>query len=107
MEELNISHTIISRAALVGLERAVREMKQAMRGVLSLAFAGYRLTTDHWLLIKMQTYYYVLASQSFLIEEEPLEEFWERTRHYHEREKKLILVGQATCLPGSTWNGRG
>jgi pyridoxine 5-phosphate synthase len=34
MEELNIGHTIISRAALVGIERAVREMKQAMRGIL-------------------------------------------------------------------------
>ena len=34
MEELNIRHTIISRAALVGLERAVREMKQAIRGEL-------------------------------------------------------------------------
>jgi pyridoxine 5-phosphate synthase len=32
MEELNIGHTIISRAALVGMERAVREMKQAMFG---------------------------------------------------------------------------
>lgn len=32
MEELNIGHTIISRAALVGLERSVREMKQAIRG---------------------------------------------------------------------------
>jgi pyridoxine 5-phosphate synthase len=32
MEELNIGHTIISRAVLVGLERAVREMTQAMRG---------------------------------------------------------------------------
>lgn len=32
MEELNIGHTIISRAALVGIERAVREMKQAIRG---------------------------------------------------------------------------
>ncbi|MCW6034734.1 pyridoxine 5'-phosphate synthase [Spirulina subsalsa FACHB-351] len=32
MEELNIGHTIISRAVLVGLERAVREMKQAMFG---------------------------------------------------------------------------
>ena len=32
MEELNIGHTIISRAALVGLERAVRDMKQAIRG---------------------------------------------------------------------------
>lgn len=34
MEELNIGHTIISRAVLVGLERAVREMKQAMKGEL-------------------------------------------------------------------------
>lgn len=32
MEELNIGHTIISRAVLVGMERAVREMKQAMQG---------------------------------------------------------------------------
>ncbi|MGB3496005.1 MAG: pyridoxine 5'-phosphate synthase [Elainellaceae cyanobacterium] len=34
MEELNIGHTIISRAALVGIERAVREMKQAILGTL-------------------------------------------------------------------------
>jgi len=34
MEELNIGHTIVSRAALVGMERAVREMKLAMRGEL-------------------------------------------------------------------------
>jgi pyridoxine 5-phosphate synthase len=34
MEELNIGHTIISRAVLVGMERAVREMKLAMRGKL-------------------------------------------------------------------------
>jgi pyridoxine 5-phosphate synthase len=27
VEELNIGHSIISRAALVGLERAVKEMK--------------------------------------------------------------------------------
>jgi pyridoxine 5-phosphate synthase len=32
MEELNIGHTIISRAALVGLDRAVREMRQAILG---------------------------------------------------------------------------
>ena len=32
MEELNIGHTIISRAALVGIERAVREMKQIILG---------------------------------------------------------------------------
>jgi pyridoxine 5-phosphate synthase len=30
MEELNIGHTIVSRAVLVGMERAVREMKLAM-----------------------------------------------------------------------------
>lgn len=34
MEELNIGHSIISRAVLVGLERAVREMKLAIRGEL-------------------------------------------------------------------------
>lgn len=34
MEELNIGHTIISRAVLVGIERAVKEMKLAMRGKL-------------------------------------------------------------------------
>ena len=33
MEELNIGHTIVSRAALVGMERAVREMKQAIEGL--------------------------------------------------------------------------
>lgn len=31
IEELNIGHSIIARAVLVGLERAVREMKQAIR----------------------------------------------------------------------------
>ncbi|MGF1491851.1 MAG: pyridoxine 5'-phosphate synthase [Microcoleaceae cyanobacterium] len=34
MEELNIGHTIVSRAVLVGFERAVREMKQAILGKL-------------------------------------------------------------------------
>lgn len=33
MEELNIGHTIMSRAVLVGMERAVREMKQAIHGL--------------------------------------------------------------------------
>jgi pyridoxine 5-phosphate synthase len=32
MEELNIGHTIVSRAALVGMVAAVREMKQAIKG---------------------------------------------------------------------------
>ncbi len=32
MEELNIGHSIISRSVLVGLERAIREMKAAMKG---------------------------------------------------------------------------
>jgi pyridoxine 5-phosphate synthase len=32
IEELNIGHNIIGRASLVGMERAVREMIQAMGG---------------------------------------------------------------------------
>lgn len=32
MEELNIGHSIISRAVLVGLDRAIREMKAAIKG---------------------------------------------------------------------------
>lgn len=35
VEELNIGHSIISRAVLVGMERAVREMKLAIRGELA------------------------------------------------------------------------
>jgi pyridoxine 5-phosphate synthase len=31
VEELNIGHSIVGRAVLVGMERAVREMKEAMR----------------------------------------------------------------------------
>lgn len=31
VEELNIGHSIVSRAVLVGMERAVREMKEALR----------------------------------------------------------------------------
>jgi pyridoxine 5-phosphate synthase len=41
MEELNIGHTIISRAALVGIERAVREMKAAMGGNWSLVIGNW------------------------------------------------------------------
>ena len=38
----------------------------------------------------MTTYYYVLASKKFLIEEEPLEEvFKERNRNYLENEKEI------------------
>jgi hypothetical protein len=38
----------------------------------------------------MTTYYYLLASQRFLVEEEPLEEVLrERTRNYHEQEKEI------------------
>jgi pyridoxine 5-phosphate synthase len=33
MEELNIGHSIISRAVLVGIDQAIREMKSAMRGL--------------------------------------------------------------------------
>lgn len=35
IEELNIGHSIVSRSILVGLERAVREMKQAMTGAVT------------------------------------------------------------------------
>lgn len=38
----------------------------------------------------MQTYYYVLASEKFLCEEEPLDEvFKERRRHYQGQEKEI------------------
>jgi hypothetical protein len=38
----------------------------------------------------MQTYYYVLASRRYILEEEPTEEVLrERTRHYQEQEKEL------------------
>lgn len=49
----------------------------------------------------MQTYYYVLASQRFLLEEEPLDEVLrERHRHYQEQEKALDfwLVKQPVFL---------
>ncbi len=49
----------------------------------------------------MKTYYYVLASQSFLIEEEPIDEVLkERTRDYHEKEKEIDfwLVKQPAFL---------
>ncbi|MDY6940880.1 MAG: DUF2488 family protein [Cyanobacteriota bacterium] len=38
----------------------------------------------------MQTYHYVLASESFLLEEEPLDEvIRERIRNYQEQEKEI------------------
>jgi hypothetical protein len=49
----------------------------------------------------MQTYYYVLASKQFLLEEEPLDEvFKERTRNYQEQEKEIDfwLVQQPAFL---------
>ncbi|BAY71187.1 MgPME-cyclase complex family protein [Anabaena sp. FACHB-709] len=49
----------------------------------------------------MQTYYYVLASRRFLLQEEPIEEVLkERTRHYHEQEKEIDfwLVPQPAFL---------
>ncbi|MBE9170852.1 DUF2488 family protein [Pleurocapsales cyanobacterium LEGE 06147] len=48
-----------------------------------------------------QSYYYVLASQKFLLEEEPLEEVLkERTRNYQERNKEIDfwLVKQPAFL---------
>lgn len=49
----------------------------------------------------MKTYYYVLASQRFLLEEEPFEEVLkERTRNYREQEKEIDfwLVKQPAFL---------
>ncbi|BAZ07009.1 MgPME-cyclase complex family protein [Calothrix sp. NIES-3974] len=49
----------------------------------------------------MTTYYYVVASQRFLTEEEPLDEVLkERTRYYHENEKEIDfwLVKQPAFL---------
>ena len=49
----------------------------------------------------MHTYYYVLASQHFLIEEEPLEEVLkERTRNYKDNNKEIDfwLVKQPAFL---------
>jgi pyridoxine 5-phosphate synthase len=37
---LNIGHSIVSRAVLVGMERAVREMKEAMRAFAREAASG-------------------------------------------------------------------
>jgi pyridoxine 5-phosphate synthase len=37
VEELNIGHSIISRAVLVGMERAVGDMKEAMTAHFPLA----------------------------------------------------------------------
>ncbi len=49
----------------------------------------------------MQTYYYVLASQKFLLEEEPFEEvLQERVRNYQEQKKEIDfwLVKQPAFL---------
>jgi len=53
----------------------------------------------------MQTYHYVLASQKFLLEEEPFEEVLkERHRHYREMEKEIDfwLVKQPAFLESPT-----
>lgn len=52
----------------------------------------------------MKTYYYVLASQRFLLEEEPFEEVLrERERDYREKNKEIDfwLVKQPAFLEGS------
>ena len=49
----------------------------------------------------MQTYYYVLASKRYILEEEPTEEVLrERIRHYREQEKEIDfwLVHQPAFL---------
>ncbi len=58
----------------------------------------YSLAT---LIMNMQTYYYALASQRFLIQQEPIAEVLkERTRYYHEQEQEIDfwLVEQPAFL---------
>jgi len=76
MEELNIGHTIISRAALVGLERAVREMKREE----SLSFGYYDEDANLLLRSGKST----LSARRRTTRGSPSE----RTRHYHEKEKR-------------------
>ena len=65
-------------------------------------FYGRILTQGGFsLLDAMQTYYYLLASQKFLLEDEPLDEVLrERRRHYQEQEKAIDfwLVKQPAFL---------
>jgi Protein of unknown function (DUF2488) len=50
----------------------------------------YPLSTIHYPLITMQTYYYLVASHKFLREEEDLNEvFAERIRNYQEQGKEI------------------
>ncbi|NJR66139.1 MAG: DUF2488 family protein [Leptolyngbyaceae cyanobacterium CRU_2_3] len=52
----------------------------------------------------MQTYYYALASQRYMLEEEPTEEILkERNRYYREQEKEIDfwLVAQPAFLEAS------
>lgn len=56
----------------------------------------------------MTTYYYVLASQKFLLEEEPFEEVLrERTRNYQERNQEIDfwLVTQPAFLEAPEFAG--
>lgn len=55
----------------------------------------------------LQTYYYVLGSQKFLLEEEPLDEVLkERTRYYQEQEKEkdFWLIRQPAFLEAPEMN---
>lgn len=55
----------------------------------------------------MQTYYYLLASQKFLLEEEPLDEVLrERRRHYQEQEREIDfwLIKQPAFLESSNFS---
>jgi Protein of unknown function (DUF2488) len=66
--------------------------------VVDLYPYDYSLAT---LIMNMQTYYYALASQRFLIQEEPIAEVLkERTRYYHEQEQEIDfwLVEQPAFL---------
>ena len=47
VEELNIGHSIVSRAVLVGMERAVRDMKEAIRDADVIMMLRVQLERQH------------------------------------------------------------
>ena len=81
MEELNIGHTIVARAVVVGLQQAVREMRTLIQNPRLDPLSDKR---------SMTTYHFIAASERFLTVEEPLEEVLrERRRNYDETGKTI------------------
>jgi Protein of unknown function (DUF2488) len=84
----------------LGYRFQVRSLRRSPYSVISYSRdAHYRVCTP--VTSEMTTYYFALASQKFLLEEEPLEEVLkERTRDYQEKNKEIDfwLVKQPAFL---------